>query len=172
MPVSYSTAGGALTIGGVAMFCPAWKVINLQDLWTAAEQRGRDVVIPGASGVRPRRRRDTVTERTLRMLIVGDVDRTGAASSTKLSGLGANILFTSGALTGTVSADGVLDAVDIEVTGVTPGPELDALVVYLEHAGGSALVCYIDSSTDASLPITLVNTTFGIRWNELGICKI
>lgn len=91
---------------------------------------------------------------------------------TQLSDLGANILFTSGALTGTVSADGVLDAVDIEVTGVTPGPELDALVVYLEHAGGSALVCFIDSSTDASLPITLVNTTFGIRWNELGICKI
>ena len=93
MPVSYSTAGGALTIGGVAMFCPAWKVINLQDLWAAAEQRGRDVVIPGTSGVRPRRRRDTVTERTLRMLIVGDVDRTGAASSTLLTGIYTNIAY-------------------------------------------------------------------------------
>ena len=94
------------------------------------------------------------------------------AAHNDLTDLGANILFTSAELTGTVSSDGILDAVDEEITGVTPGPTLQGLVVFLEYTGGSALVCFIDSSTDASLPIVLVNTTFGIRWNELGICKI
>ena len=133
MPVSYSTAAGALTIGGVAMFCPAWKVINLQDLWAAAEQRGRDVVIPGTSGVRPRRRRDTVTERTLRMLIVGDVDRTGSPQSNKLTGLytnveylRANVVAPTGSGNGTRSAvltipSGSTLTEDVHVTGMTLG---------------------------------------------------
>lgn len=93
MPVSYNTAAGDLTIGGVAMFCPAWRVDNLYELWLPASQRGSDVTRPAVSGSYPVRRYATATRRSLRMLIVGDVDRTGASSTTKLQGLYTNIAY-------------------------------------------------------------------------------
>jgi hypothetical protein len=93
MPVSYNTAAGDLTIGGVALFCPAWRVDNLYELWLPASQRGSDVTRPGVAGQYPVRRYATATRRSLRMLIVGDVDRTGSASTTKLQGLYTNIAY-------------------------------------------------------------------------------
>lgn len=93
MPVSYNTNAGNLTIGGVAMFCPAWKVQNLPELWLPAEQRGTDKVRPGVAGRKAIKRRDDATRRSLRMIVVGDVDRTGAASSSKLTGLYTNIAY-------------------------------------------------------------------------------
>lgn len=93
MPVSYNTNAGNLTIGGVAMFCPAWKVENITELWLPAEQRGTDKVRPGVAGRKAVKRRDDVTRRSLRMLVVGDVDRTGASSSTLLTGLYTNIAY-------------------------------------------------------------------------------
>lgn len=94
------------------------------------------------------------------------------ATHSVVSDFSAAQLFGDVLLTGTVSSDGTIDADDVEVTGVTPGPTLDALIVYAEWTGGTALVCYIDSSSDASLPIELTNTEFGIRFNALGICRI
>lgn len=93
MPVSYNTNAGDLTIGGVAMFCPAWRIDNLYELWLPADQRGQDKVRPGVAGRKAIKRRDDATRRSLRMLIVGDVDRTGAASATKLRGLHTNISY-------------------------------------------------------------------------------
>lgn len=111
MPVSYSTTQGGLTIGGVNMFCPAWKVENLYELWLPADQRGQDRVRPGATGTLPVRRYATATRKSLRMLIVGDVDRTGAATSSLMDGLydnlkylNDNVVAPTGATDGTRSA--------------------------------------------------------------------
>jgi hypothetical protein len=93
MPVSYNTNQGGLTIGGVDMFCPAWRIDNLYELWLPADQRGQDRVRPGVSGLLAVKRRDTATRKSLRMLIVGDVDRTGAASSSKMAGIYTNIAY-------------------------------------------------------------------------------
>lgn len=93
MPVSYNTNAGNLTIGGIAMFCPAWRIDNLYELWLPAEQRGQDVVRPGVSGSYAVKRYNTATRKSLRMVIVGDVDRTGASSSSLLSGIYTNIAY-------------------------------------------------------------------------------
>lgn len=89
--LTYNSAAGDLTIAGVAMNCPAWVVLNLQELWQPANVRGSDRIIPGTSGVTPYRRRATVTTRSLQMLISGTHDRTGAAAATSLRGLQVNV---------------------------------------------------------------------------------
>ena len=89
--LTFNTLAGKLTIGGIPMLGPAWKVQNLAELWVPANQRGTDVIRPGVSGVKARLRRDTVTVRTLQMLIVGSADRLGAAVSDYYEGLQANI---------------------------------------------------------------------------------
>lgn len=52
---------GQLTINSIPLMCPAWRVLNLQVLDSAADVRGTDVVIPGLAGVKARRRRTAVT---------------------------------------------------------------------------------------------------------------
>jgi len=89
--LTYNTAAGDLTIGGVAMNGPAWKVLNLLELWQPADQRGSDRLIPGTAGVLAQQRRDTVTRRSLQLLIVGDVDRTGTPVADRFEGLQANV---------------------------------------------------------------------------------
>lgn len=93
MPVTYNTNAGNLTIGGVAMFCPAWKITNLYELWLPGDQRGTDKTRPNTTGSFPVRRYATATRRSLRMVIVGDVDRTGSASSSLLTGIYTNIAY-------------------------------------------------------------------------------
>ena len=89
--LTYNTAAGDLTINGVPMMCPAWKVLNLLELWQPADQRGNDRLIPGSAGVLAQQRRDTVTRRSLQLLIVGDVNRNGTAQTDKFEGLQANV---------------------------------------------------------------------------------
>lgn len=89
--LTYNTAAGDLTIGGVALNGPAWKVLNLLELWQPADQRGNDRLVPGTAGVLAQQRRDTVTRRSLQMLIVGDVDRTGTPQADRFEGLQVNV---------------------------------------------------------------------------------
>ena len=89
--LTYNTAAGDLTIGGVAMNGPAWKVLNLYELWLPANVRGSDRILPGTAGVIAYQRRATVTVRSLQMLVSGTHDRTGAAVADKYEGLQANV---------------------------------------------------------------------------------
>lgn len=89
--LTYNAAAGDLTIGGIAMNGPAWKVMNLHVLQQPADQRGDDRLIPGANGVLPLRRRATVTRHGLQLLISGTHDRTGAANADRLGQLSSNI---------------------------------------------------------------------------------
>ena len=89
--LTFNALAGNLTIGGIAMLNPAFKVQNLPELWLPANQRGTDVIRPGVSGVKARLRRDTVTVRTLRLLIVGSADTSGAAVADLFEGLQANM---------------------------------------------------------------------------------
>lgn len=89
--LTFNTAAGNLTIGGVAMMCPGWKVQNLSVLWQPADQRGEDRLIPGTAGVLAYQRRNTVTRHSLEMLITGTADRTGAAATNYFATLQANI---------------------------------------------------------------------------------
>lgn len=89
--LTYNTAAGDLTIGGVAMNGPAWKVLNLYELWLPANVRGSDRILPGTAGVIAYQRRATVTVRSLQMLVSGTHDRTGASVADRYEGLQANV---------------------------------------------------------------------------------
>jgi hypothetical protein len=131
--LTYNSAAGNLTIDGVAMMCPAWIVLNLHELWQPANQRGDDRLIPGANGVLALKRRPTVTQRSLNMLISGSVDRTGSANANKLIGLQtnldylrANVVDPTGVTDGTRSAvltmpDGSTRTEPVHVTGLDFG---------------------------------------------------
>lgn len=89
--LTYNAAAGDLTIGGVAMNCPGWRVQNLYVLWQPADQRGDDRIVPGAVGVVAYQRRATVTKHTLEILITGTAGRTGTAATDYFETLQANI---------------------------------------------------------------------------------
>ena len=131
--LTYNAAAGDLTIGGIAMNGPAWKVMNLHVLQQPADQRGDDRLIPGANGVLPLRRRATVTRHGLQLLISGTHDRTGAAAADRFEGLQvnvdyllANVVVPTGATDGTRSAvltrpDGTTRTEPVHVLGLELG---------------------------------------------------
>lgn len=89
---------GTLTIGGIIMNRPAFAIMGdengeggLLDLIVVADQRGQDRVIPGSAGVLAFRRRLTVTQHDLRLLVCGDVDENGSAHANFSSGLAHNL---------------------------------------------------------------------------------
>lgn len=92
--VGAASRDGVLTIDGVAMMCPAWAITDVTPLWMGPAQRGTDLLIPGRSGQLPNPRRADLTKVTLRMVIDGTVDRTGAAwPCGEREGLRRNVLF-------------------------------------------------------------------------------
>ena len=144
MPATITTTAGNLSIGGVALINSfgAWELTGdtLAQLWLPADQRGDDVVIPGASGVKARPRRDTATKRSLQMVIYGDVDRLGATPANYVTGLRtnveylrANVVAPPGGSSGTRSAvltlpDATTLTEDVHVTGMQLGDmRLDGL---------------------------------------------
>lgn len=91
---------GVLTIDSISMNRPAFAIVGDEDgegaltqLWATTEQRGDDRIVPGAAGMIPYRRRETRTEHLLRLLVVGDVDETGAAVADSRVGLAANLAY-------------------------------------------------------------------------------
>lgn len=68
--------------------------------------------------------------------------------------------------------DGVVKAFPASLTNVTPGPTLTGLVVMLKWLGGTQLCCFIDESTDASLPQEIASTAFAVLWDSDGVFKI
>jgi hypothetical protein len=89
---------GTFTIGGFSMCRPAWAVLGddtgegtLFDLITDGELRGEDRLLPLTNGVIGYPRFLTVTRYDLRLLVNGDVDSVGAATSDSQVGLAANL---------------------------------------------------------------------------------
>lgn len=129
MTFNHGPNHGQLTINSIPLMCPAWRVLNLQVLDSAADTRGTDVLIPGVAGVRPRRRRTTVTERSLEMVITGDVNWAGAPYANAFQGKKSNVRYlryyvarppttTAGTHTAVLTdADGSTTTRDVHVTG-------------------------------------------------------
>lgn len=80
-----------LSIGTVNFATPAFDVQNIETLLDGPDVRGSDRIIPGTAGVRPYKRRATVSTRLLHLQIYGNKDRTGAATSGPLQGLIDNV---------------------------------------------------------------------------------
>lgn len=85
------TSDEYVEINSVPLHTPAWCVGNLWVLWSGPETRGSDRLIPGAAGVRPYKRRATVTRRLLELSIFGDRDWNDVQYDGYREGLRANI---------------------------------------------------------------------------------
>jgi hypothetical protein len=70
-----------LDIDGVSLHRDAWWISDLSPLWGSPDVRGADKVIPGASGVRPKKRRANVTQVVLELVVVGEYDRFDAPTA-------------------------------------------------------------------------------------------
>ncbi len=102
---------GILTISSVALHTPGWAVLDVTPLWNPADQRGQDLLIPGLSGVYPLRRRVTVSERSLRMIISGYHDKDGNAYSDPRLGLFENINYLNTNVVQPIGGNGLRTAV-------------------------------------------------------------
>jgi hypothetical protein len=80
-----------LEIAGVPLSTPAWEHTNLQAVLGAASVRGENVVMPGAVGVRPVRRRPTETVHTVELTVFGDRDWENTAQPDPVMGLIRNL---------------------------------------------------------------------------------
>lgn len=133
MPFEHNTAAGSLSIAGITLTTTWCRVQNLPELWMPADQRGTDRLVPGSAGVVGVQRRDTVTRRTLRLVIAGDVTYTGATTGDAFERLAinvdylrTNIVAPTGTTDGTRSAvltmpDGTTRTEDVHVTGMELG---------------------------------------------------
>lgn len=94
------------------------------------------------------------------------------ATHNNLADLGSSIKVTSDEITGAQMINGVLDAGDASFQGQPLGDTLAAYVLYLDWTLGQQLVCFIDESTDGTLPFTVSAPSFGVRFATAGICRI
>lgn len=85
------TADVYVTIGGVPLHTPAWTTRDPLVLFQGASTRGSDRIIPGAAGVRPYKRRATVTQRTLLMIVYGHKQPDGTENADQVAGLIENL---------------------------------------------------------------------------------
>lgn len=72
---------GSITIDGVDMHRLGWTIPTLEELWGTPDQRGSDRLIPHVVGVKPYKRRNSVTRFSLPLHIVGSHDENDAPAS-------------------------------------------------------------------------------------------
>lgn len=82
---------GILTVGATPLNTPAWDIPNLARLWAEAGVRGSNQKLPTVPGNRGYPTRLDQSSFTLKIFITGDVDATGAPSTTPWEGLEANL---------------------------------------------------------------------------------
>lgn len=138
--MSCDTCDGWLTIDGISLNTPAWRVVgtDLPQLWQGGDVRGSDRLVPGAIGVLPYRRRFTVTRHSLTMIIVGEVDHLGNPATDPREGFYVNLAYLRTNVTDPTNVtDGTRHAVltlpdqvstiegDIHILGLTIGAVAD-----------------------------------------------
>lgn len=115
-----TTWDGTLTIGTVSMHCPAWVVYDVHQLWDGPDERGEDVLIPGAAGRLAMPRRADRTVFMLPMEIDGSVSRTGVPHADFRDGYRRNLLWLSQNVTGPVSSGNGTRSVSLTTPAAGP----------------------------------------------------
>jgi hypothetical protein len=80
-----------VALAGLPLSTPAWELLNIEVLLGGSAMRGENLVIPGASGTRPRRRRITERVVTLEMAITGAYTPEGELNADGAAGLLGNL---------------------------------------------------------------------------------
>lgn len=125
------TASEYLIVNSTPLATPAWRLTDLTPLWSSAEVRGSDRILPGAPGVRAMRRRPTATRLILPGVVWGDRNRENTPYGDVRTGLHTNIAALQAAVIeppttgdGTVAATWVIPGTDrtanVHVLAFTP----------------------------------------------------
>lgn len=92
MPIwSAGAPAGLLTIDGVPMTCPAWRLRDPGRLLFGSPLRGSYVQIPGMDGELPVPMRGTSAQWSLDMMMAGRWDHTGAEFADEQTGFESNL---------------------------------------------------------------------------------
>jgi hypothetical protein len=90
----------------------------------------------------------------------------------ELADISAHVLGDIVDLAGVTSLNGVLQANPAVITGLTPGDQAKAIVVFAEWTGGTLLFSYQGTASDGSLPATLSSSSAVIAWSPSGIFRL
>lgn len=137
-----------LTIDNVPLSTMAWWTTNMDDLIATSEVRGDDILVPLGDGVRPQRRRRTVTKATVEFSVVGDTAPDGTKITDVSAGLRQNMATIAALanLDGT-AADGTRVAV-LHLSGTTRTGPVHVLRVRFKRNGPA----FATGTIDLSLP--------------------
>jgi hypothetical protein len=80
-----------LVINDVPLSTPAWEHLDLYTLYSGANVRGQNRIMPGAVGVMPLRRRPTETSRTISLAVFGNQAWDGTPYPDPVLGLAVNL---------------------------------------------------------------------------------
>lgn len=98
---------------------------------------------------------------------------TYSASHSTVADVAASTLSTSPALTSKTTTAGVANAASVTFTAVPGGTDGKAIVLYQHVAGDNTdkIICYIDQTSDSSLPVTPNGGDIIVNW-DTGANKI
>lgn len=98
---------------------------------------------------------------------------TYSASHSTVADVAASTLSTSPALTSKTTTAGVANAASVTFTAVPGGADGKAIVLYQHVAGDNTdkIICYIDQTSDSSLPVTPNGGDIIVNW-DTGANKI
>jgi hypothetical protein len=127
-------------LAGVPLNTPAWELTNIHVLLAPPPTRGSNVVIPGANGTKPRRRRITERSVSLELYLFGTSDAEGVAHADPNLGLLINIATlqalvltppptASSTITATVHWQGASATGDVQVVGMEIGEKVNPVTV-------------------------------------------
>lgn len=144
MPLTASRTEYA-TINSVPVPCQIVECMSLLPLWQAADVRGSDRLVPGSAGVRPYKRRPTVSKRSLELIIYGANDHTGAAASNVRAALEDNVAFLNTQWVGALgTGDGTVTAVLHLPSGATRTASVHCIALNLGTYTPSAIRAVLD----------------------------
>jgi hypothetical protein len=145
------TTVGDLTIDGFAMNTPAWRVVNLFELWLPAPQRGQDVIRPGVDGSYAVRRFRATRRVSLQMFVSGEVDAFGDPYSDPFAGMAANLYaFNVNLVAPTGTGDGTRSMVLTLPDGWTRTGDVHVTGMEVSEMRRNARYCY--ATIEVSIP--------------------
>jgi hypothetical protein len=147
--LNYGTSTGELLIDGTSLHCPAWVATDLTPLWLPGEVRGSDRLLPGVVGVKPYRRRLTVTSVDLPMIVTGHVQPDGTLNEDGWAGLQENLAQLSSWVTDSPADDGTWPAELIMPDGSSRTADVHVLALRLGELGIGATLASIELSIPA-----------------------
>lgn len=145
----------SLTIGSVdfnrGTTTQAWKILNLNTLMDGPAIRGSDRLLPGAAGVRARKRRADVTVHSMELIVTGITTSAGVRNADFAAGLWINLKYLRDNVTDPYSTgDGTRSATLYLPDGTTQTASVHCSTLQTQPVDQSSY--YVKATFDLSIP--------------------